>query len=190
MPASPPPQATVDADLRAEYTGVEELLTERSIIVRTGDKLHRPAPGGEQPVCSAQSDEWHLVDTDNALRLGAIPCRGCYERAVEYLADEVEDNGVERREDTLTAATDTDGALDAIADGGAVLSPPDKLTSKPEEVAYATDSSNKTYHAPTADGVFCGHGGGLRVVDREVLAGQYRPCEDCFAVEAIDTDTP
>lgn len=187
MPADPPPQATVDADLRAEYAGVEELLTDRSIIVRTGDKLHRPAPGGEQPVCQAQANEWHLVDTDNALRLGLIPCRGCYERAVDYLADEVDDSGVERREDAPTADGDTADALDAIADGGGVLSSPPKLTTKPEEVLVA--SGGNIYHAPTPNGPLCNQYGSFRRTDREPLAGHRDPCKECFAVEAIDTDS-
>lgn len=173
-------------DLREEYKNVEAALTEFSIVLRGGDTFHRPSPEGETPACSSTAGDWIVARTDNAVRLGMAPCRNCYGAALDYLAAEVNDSPVERREEPepVDSADTVAGDL-VVADGGLTQSA--QLTTKPEDVLVA--SAGNTYHAPTASGPLCDQHGSFRSVDREILAGHRDPCEDCFAVEAIDTDS-
>jgi hypothetical protein len=181
---------TAYPDLREEYRNVEAALTEFSIVVRGGDSFHRPGPDGETPACSSASGDWLVARTDNAVRLGMAPCRNCYTAALDYLATEVDDSPVERREEgEAVDSTDTvDGDL-VVADGGGGLAKASpRIAAKPEAVLVASGSN--TYHAPTANGPLCDQHGSFRRADREALAGHRDPCKECFAVEAIDTDSP
>lgn len=180
-------------DLREEYRNVEAALTEFSIVVRGGDSFHRPGPDGETPACSSASGDWLVARTDNAVRLGMAPCRNCYTAALDYLATEVDDSPVERREeDTAVECADTvDGDL-VVADGGGGLAKESpRIATKTEDVLVTTNGVSKTYHAPAGDGEpLCSTAGSFRRVDRTALAGHKDPCADCFEVEAIDTESP
>lgn len=183
----------IDDDLREEYRNVEAALTERSIIVPGGDSFHRPGCDGTTPACSAASEKWRVVDTSDAARLGMAPCRNCYWSAVDYLAAEVDDSPVERREEAAAVDTpDTPEADHVVADGGAsVATQSPQLNSRTEEVLVTTNGSTTTYHAPAGgDAPLCGTAGSFRCVDRAVLAGQKDACGNCFDTDAIDTSTP
>jgi hypothetical protein len=58
------------------------------------------------------------------------------------------------------------------------------LTSLTERVAYSTGNTI-VYHAPTGDGTLCSTQFD-RVVDREVLEPNYRPCRACFYVDELE----
>jgi len=167
-------------DLREEYRRFEAVLPEYSLMASTSNTLHQPGGSGE-PYCKHSAEEWRAVDSKEALRYGAVPCRHCYGAVADYFADD-DESPVERRgpgERDLTA--DAKPAADVLADGG--LKPPTGgvLSAKTEEVLTA--SGSKIYHAPSGDGPLCNSSGNFRRADLGVLDGHHRPCSACFDLD-------
>jgi len=167
-------------DLRAEYTGLDEVFLDKSVVTPGGAKFHRPAADDDtHPACqSERAEDWRVVETDRVRSGGFSPCHGCFGPVADHLA-RLNDSPVERadsapavdRSEHLAA----DGGLDAIAGGD------DRLASPTEEVLVA--GSGSRYHAPTGDGPLCKVDSELRRVDRAVLAGHYPPCRECFDLD-------
>ena len=169
-------------DLRGEYTGLDDVYRAEAVVTPDGEKFHRPAADEEvYPACRAErGDDWRLIDTDDARKARFAPCRGCWKPIFDYLAGEA-DSDVERVDDEAVATDHTrrlaaDGGLDAIAGGG-----DERLASPTEDVLIASRSS--VFHAPTGGGPLCGETADMRRVDRAVLAGQRRPCRECFDLD-------
>lgn len=177
-------------DLREEYRGVEGILPDISAIVLGGEVVHRPSPNGDTPACDVASPDFTLVETENALRVGMVPCRNCWGPVCDYLAGEP-DNPIERRGPEAADLTADVAADELVADGyGTVDVTQLKLTTRPEEVLVRSGGNKDVYHAPTDNGPLCGNSGEYRQVDRKVLAGHAEPCSLCFEVDEIDTSTP
>jgi len=168
-------------DLREEYRRFEAVLPEYSLMASTSRTLHQPGGDGK-PFCKHTAEEWRAVDSVEALRYGAVPCRHCYAPVCDYFAD-VDDSPVERREadEERDHTADAKPAGDVLADGG--LKPPTGgvLSAKTEEVLTA--SGSKIYHAPSGDEPLCNSNGDFRRADLDVLDGHHRPCSECFDLD-------
>jgi hypothetical protein len=178
-------------DLREEYHNVEAVLPETVMLADGCRTYHLAGRGGEGVFCATESSNWGRIETDDALRLSLEPCRYCFLSLFEHYSRQP-DSPVEHTETTQPL-----GEIDAntvtaeeIAPDGGVEAQAKAITSRPEEVLVATNSTKDVYHAPTADGPLCGNDGGYRRVERVTLAGHAEPCRECFEVDEIDTSTP
>lgn len=168
-------------DLRREYRRFEAVLPQHSLMASTSRTLHQPGGDGK-PFCKHSADEWRAVDSREALRYGAVPCRHCYGAVADYFAAD-DDSPVERRD----ADEEHDHSADAkpvdavVADGGLKALTDRVLSAKTEEVLTA--SGSKIYHAPSGDGPLCNSSGNFRRADLDVLDGHHRPCAECFDLD-------
>jgi len=176
-------------DLREEYTGYEEILPDTLVMARGCGTFHRPSADGEAAGCKTASDNWQLIDSGVANKLGLEPCRSCFAGVFGYFADR-DDNGVEHAESVDVQIDEEPLTFEEIVPDGGLTFQGKPITSRPEEVLVATNSTKDVYHAPTADGPLCGNAGGFRRVERVTLAGHAEPCRECFEVDEIDTSTP
>jgi len=159
-----------------EYRGVEEVLDGRGVVQPDGAVVHREE-GGEPTCATGGESRWRVVDTTEARRSGFGLCRNCYRPVFSYLADR-SDSEVERAEGSV--GLDEEPPTAVVADGGvaAIAGGDERLASPTEDVLIASRSS--VFHAPTGGGPLCGETADMRRVDRAVLAGQRRPCRECF----------
>lgn len=181
----------VDEDsILYEYENVTEILPERTVAKPTTNKFHRPDPEERTPTpacgCQRKSDDWSLFDTSSALAATIEPCRACFGPVLQHLAADP-DSPVEYRDGNEPVRLDTDGVTERLGEGGRGQRDP-PLVTRTEKVAIPGAAGSK-YHAPSVDGTVCGLRG-LRVVDRDRVEDQYRPCQKCFTEldEEVGTD--
>lgn len=179
--------ATSD-DLLHRFTNVEAVFRKCVVAKPNGSVFHRLALAFSEddpaPACPARPDasDWQTTDPETVRRSGLTPCRSCYEAIFEYLARDP-DSPVEPR----TAPVDTCGFGEGLADEDDLFEPYEfpsisslaVLTQK----VLVRGGSSKVMHAPTEDGPLCSQAGEYRRVEPDVLAGHYRPCAECFAVQ-------
>lgn len=172
-----------ETSLLNRFENVEEVLPDTVVTTQRGDRFHRQALDEEEtsPACNVSLSGALHASLDDAVTAGKLPCRTCFEAALEYLATQ-DDSDVELRNGRDDASIAVDGGtLDVSDDPDREL----KLTSLPEEVMVKGGKS-KVMHAPTPSGTLCGLRGGYRTVDQAAVKSHYRPCENCFHLPDSD----
>lgn len=175
-------------NLLHRFTNVEAVFRKCVVAKPNGSVFHRLAldASADQPApaCPArpEASDWRTTDPETVRRSGFTPCRSCYEAIFEYLAHDP-DSPVEPR----TSPVDICEFGEELAEEDDLFEPLEfpsisALAVLTQEVLVRGGSS-KVMHAPTEDGPLCGQAGEYRRVDPAVLAGHYRPCAECFAVQ-------
>lgn len=173
--------------LLVRFTNVRGAMPANVVAKQSGERFHRQRVQADdlEPACgSNRRRDWRLVPVESARMGGLEPCRSCFAAVLEYLADDP-DSEVAWRSESPTAEYDveTDGAGDLFEPVPDQEDQP-PLTALTNEVKVT--SGSQVFHAPTPKGVLCGRTSDYRVVDRAAVEGHYRPCRDCFELEAAE----
>ncbi|RLM62557.1 hypothetical protein [Halorubrum sp. Atlit-26R] len=173
-------ETIVDADdgLLARFKNARDALPERAVAKPDSERFHRgeAESNGPAPACQrVHSDDWHVVDVDEALLAGLTPCRACWKTVLEYLAADPNSRVAYRAPDATPEPTASPSDVPLPRDRDRRDRP--RLSSPTDEVMI--DGGSK-YHAPAGDETLCGRTG-HRVVDRCAVESHYEPCLDCFA---------
>lgn len=176
--------------LLVRFTNVRGAMPANVVAKQSGERFHRRRVQVDrlEPACaSRRSDtDWRFVQVDTARMAGLEPCRSCFGSVLEYLAADP-DSEVAWRSESAAGGSDveTDGA-------GDLFEPVPEEEEKPPLAALTDEvkvtSGSQVFHAPTPDGVLCGGTADYRVVDRAAVESHYRPCRDCFELEAEQRD--
>jgi hypothetical protein len=169
--------------LLSQFSNVQVAFEDRVVAKPDRSVFHRIAatadPDQPKPACRAGTNDtdWHAADPDTVRRSGLEPCQSCYERILEFLAQQP-DSPVELRTDSPTSTADIDS--DAAAFEPVIDPTPPQLAAITTEV-LVQGSNTQVMHAPTDDGPLCDQSGDFRRVDRDKVDSHYRPCRECFS---------
>ncbi|MFW6382426.1 MAG: hypothetical protein ACOCZD_00115 [Haloferacaceae archaeon] len=169
-----------DGSLLTRFRNPREALPDRAVAKPESERFHRSEAERAAPTPACQrvdSDDWRIVDVDEALAAGLTPCRACWKAVLEYLAADPDSPVAYRDPNATTEPTGHPSVRPYLPERHESERP--RLTSRTDKVMIAAGSK---YHAPAGDETLCGRSD-YRVVDRAVVESHYDPCRNCFELD-------
>lgn len=181
-----------DNDLRKKYTNIGAALPEIVVTSESSNgKYHRQDGHSDEPHAMCRdSGDWAAVESTQARVLCNGPCLFCFEAVLDEHAQR-DDSPVEYRYPDVDDPKPRDWLSEEVVDlvEELELDRDDPcLTARPETVLNA--SGSKMYHAPTQDGPHCGTSGEFQEHPLDAVVGHYKPCTNCFDVDALPEPEP